>query len=574
MVGTLPTRSACKFQEPNGVDNESCHETVGMGNNSAWRSAAKKRSRRSGNPRGGLDVREVLPRPAEGEKYLLTSPSNRTFPQGTNNHTLSSECGLSYNRALPRSMNRKGLMGQTSGSKGTQRFRLLFATSDDSALLDMGQELAPAFFISIAQSPEDLMSGIRHDDPEIIVVDVDTIAPNGKDFFAQVGEVRAVAPKALLVAISRTPLRKARQRTRAAGGDEFLLAPVDFAEMREYLLDAAEARTKRLEAEKLREEIKSKNSFCGLIGGSDEMRRVYEAVRRVAPGTSTVILRGESGTGKELVAHAIVSLSPRRDAPFVSVNCAALPENLMESELFGHEKGAFTGAHASRPGQIELAHGGTLFLDEIGSLGLSLQSKLLRVLQDRAVQRLGGKIAKKIDFRLISATNEDVEEMVKAGRFREDLYYRIHVIPIHIPPLRQRNGDVTLLIEHFLHIFSTANELPIKRIEPDAMDVLESNEWPGNVRELENLVQRLVLMTEGDTISVADLPKPLLQRSSAAQEKILVPEGGVDFDEEIQQIEIAYLTTALRRAGGKTAAATLLQIPVQRMKYLCRKYGL
>ena len=475
---------------------------------------------------------------------------------------------------LPTSRNHKALMGQVASGRATKRFRLLFATSDDSALVDMGQELAPAFFVSIANTPGDLMSGIRQNNPEIIVVDVDTVAPNGKEFFAHVAEVRAAAPGALLIAISRTPLRKARRRTRAAGGDEFLLAPVDFGEMREYLLEAAEARIKRLQTERLREEIKSKNSFCGLIGGSDGMRLVYEAIRRVAPGTSTVMLRGESGTGKELVARAIVSLSPRRDAPFISVNCAALPENLMESELFGHEKGAFTGAHTSRPGQIELADGGTLFLDEIGSLGLSLQSKLLRVLQERAVQRLGGKSAKKIDFRLICATNEVVEEMVRAGRFREDLYYRIHVIPIYVPALRERSGDVALLIEHFLNVFCTANELPLKRIEADAMDVLESNEWPGNVRELENLVQRLVLMTEGDTIRVVDLPQPLLRQSSAAQEKILIPEEGVNFDEEMERIEIAYLSAALRRTGGKTAAAALLYIPVQKMKYLCRKYGL
>ena len=464
-------------------------------------------------------------------------------------------------------------MGPTA-TRATPRFRLLFATTDDSALIDMGQELAPAFFLNLANTPRALISGIQQNDPEIIVVDVDTIAPNGDDFFTHVGEVRAAAPKALLVAISRTPLRNARKRTRAAGGDEFLLAPVDFAEMREYLLEAAEERTKRLEAEKLREEIKRKNSFCGLIGGSDEMRRVYEAIRRVAPGTTTVMLRGESGTGKELVARAIVSLSPRRNASFVSVNCAALPENLMESEMFGHEKGAFTGAHASRPGQIELADVGTLFLDEIGSLGLSLQSKLLRVLQDRAVQRLGAKSAKKIDFRLICATNENVEDMVAAGRFREDLYYRIHVIPIQIPPLRERHGDVALLVEHFLHVFCTANDLPMKRVEPDAMDVLEANPWPGNVRELENLVQRLVLMVEGETIRVGDLPQPLLQRSSSGQQKLLIPDEGVDFDQEIRHIEIAYLTTALQRTGGKTAAAALLRIPVQKMKYLCRKYGL
>src|SRR6516164_5515453 len=465
-------------------------------------------------------------------------------------------------------------MGRTATPGARQRFRLLFATSDDSALVNISQDLAPAFFISIANNSADLLSSIQQNNPEVIVVDVDTIAPHGKDFFAHIGEVRAAALRALLIAISRTPLRNARQRTRSAGGDEFLLAPIDFAEMREYLLESMEERSKRMEADKLRAEIEHKNTFCGLIGGSHQMRRVYEAICRVAPGTTTVILRGESGTGKELVARAIVSLSPRRDAPFVSINCAALPENLMESEMFGHEKGAFTGAHASRPGQIELADGGTLFLDEIGSLGLSLQSKLLRVLQDRAVQRLGAKSAKKIDFRLICATNENVEDMVAAGRFREDLYYRIHVIPIQIPPLRERHGDVALLVEHFLHVFCTANDLPMKRVEPDAMDMLEANPWPGNVRELENLVQRLVLMVEGETIRVGDLPQPLLQRSSSGQQKLLIPDEGVDFDQEIRNIEIAYLTTALQRTGGKTAAAALLRIPIQKMKYLCRKYGL
>ena len=196
------------------------------------------------------------------------------------------------------------------------------------------------------------------------------------------------------------------------------------------------------------------------------------------------------------------------------------------------------------------------------------------MLQDRAVQRLGASHAKKIDFRLICATNEDLEEMVTAGRFREDLYYRIHVIPIHLPALRERNGDVSLLLEHFLNVFCTANEVPPKRIDSAAMDVLESNPWPGNVRELENTVQRLVLMTEGESISVADLPRPLLRRSSAGQEKLLIPDDGVDFDQEIEQIEIAYLKAALNRTGGKTAAAALLRIPVQKMKYLCRKYGL
>ncbi len=232
-------------------------------------------------------------------------------------------------------------MALSAVARVKQRFRLLFATSDDEALACISQELAPSFFISIAATPTDLLSSIEQSNPEIIVLD-DTVVPEGTDLFSQISEVRSASPGALLIAISRRPLRKARQRTLEAGGDEFLLAPVDFDVLREYLLEAANERLNQLQEEQLREEIRSKNSFCELIGGSDEMQRVYDAIRRVAPGTTTVMLRGESGTGKELLARAIVSLGPRRDAAFISVNCAALPENLMESELFGHEKGAFT----------------------------------------------------------------------------------------------------------------------------------------------------------------------------------------------------------------------------------------
>lgn len=305
------------------------------------------------------------------------------------------------------------------------------------------------------------------------------------------------------------------------------------------------------------------------------MRRVYEVIQQVADSNINVLVRGESGTGKELVARALVALSRRARKPYIRLNCAALPENLIEAELFGSEKGAYTGATESRPGHIELADQGTLFLDEIATLTLPLQTKLLRVLEDRQVQRLGGRTLRKIDFRLICATNEPLEEMARTGKFREDLYYRIHVVPIQLPPLRERNGDLALLCDHFLQVHCLANEVPLKHLATDAMQVLEEYRWPGNVRELDNLVQRLVVTVRGDTIQTTHLPATMLAQSVEAQERILLPEGGVEFDEEIARYEMALLTAAINRSNGnKAAAARLLKLDGQRMKYLSRKYSL
>jgi len=343
--------------------------------------------------------------------------------------------------------------------------------------------------------------------------------------------------------------------------------------VRDVLNRALQKRALKIECRQRDCEQSERESFCDLIGASEPMGHVYDAIRRVAAGSSTVLIRGESGTGKELVAKAIVALGPRAKKPFVSLNCAALPDSLIETELFGHEKGAFTDAKTTREGHIELAHTGTLLLDEIATLSLALQSKFLRVLEDRVVTRIGGRSAKKIDFRLIAATNEDLEELVRAGRFREDLYYRINVVPVVLPALRDRPGDVPLLVDHFLRSYCAANNVPLKRLEPEVIQILEEDNWPGNVRELQNLVQRLVLMVDGPLIKVQHLPQRLLYDSAASQESMLIPEGGVDFDEEIAKIEVAYLTAALRRSdGSKIGAARLLRVDKQKLHYLCRKY--
>ncbi len=457
--------------------------------------------------------------------------------------------------------------------------RIAVMTTDESVMLAAQESLASDFHITLIDAEEGLTALQDEVAVEGVILDLDVSDGLADSAAELVRRLRAQDEDLVLIglirSLSKVTIKATRRKFLAAGMTNCYALPADFTEVREYLQQALEHRRREIEGRSIREEALSRYSFGELIGGSDEMRLVYDTIGRVAPGSTTVMIRGESGTGKELVARAIVASSPRCNEAFISVNCAALPETLIESELFGHEKGAFTGAHQASAGQIELADGGTLFLDEIGTLGLSLQSKLLRVLEQHTVQRLGGKAPKKINFRLITATNEDLEQAVQAGRFREDLYYRINVIPIFLPPLRERKGDIALLVDHFLRFYCAANSLPPKSMDTDALEVLEDYHWPGNVRELENLMQRLVLMVPGPMISVKHLPQGILYTSSVKQESLLIPEEGIAFDEEMARIEVAYLQAALNRTGGrKSAAAALLRVDGQRMKYLCRKYGL
>jgi len=463
----------------------------------------------------------------------------------------------------------------TASSWALEAPRVVVVTTDQAALPELEQSLSQSFNTTFLDSSEQILQLLTQQPLDAILLDIDTVARNANEGLEVLQQLRGINQDLVLVALTRSRSRNVRLRAGAVGADEFFVAPVDPQELQIVLERSIEKRSMETENRRLREQIAGKYSFCELIGSSESMQRVYDAVGRVANSSTTVIIRGESGTGKELVARAIVASGPRADKPFISINCAALPENLIEAELFGHEKGAFTDAHEARPGHIELAHTGTLFLDEIGTLPLALQAKLLRVLENQAVQRIGGKTAKKIDFRLITATNDNLEEAVQEGRFREDLYYRVHVIPIFMPPLREHPGDLTLLVDHFLRLYCAANNVPMKRVEAEVLEILEENPWPGNVRELENLIQRLVLMVEGPVIAVRDLPQQILYRSTTQKEALLIPEAGIDFDEEIARIEAAYLQAALRRTGGsKATAAKLLRLDKQRMHYLCRKYCL
>jgi DNA-binding NtrC family response regulator len=436
-------------------------------------------------------------------------------------------------------------------------------------------ELQPWCEVVVRDCYEDLARWTRENGVSAVVLDVDTIGEDSYGGIPVLQEMRQVNSEFTLVSVSRARSRSVEKLALDAGADAHFRTPLDIVEVRTAIVDGIRRRAEQAERKRSRQQVLEASRFEDFIGGSEAMRRVYDAIQQIAKSNINVLIRGESGTGKELGARAIVALSKRANKPFIRLNCAALPENLIESELFGHEKGAFTGATESRPGHIEMADGGTLFLDEIATLTLALQTKLLRVLEDHHVQRLGGRAIRKIDFRLICATNEPLEEMVRTGRFREDLYYRIHVIPVHLPPLRERVGDIALLCEHFLQVHCTANGIAVKRLTPEALGALEEHTWPGNVRELENLIQRLIITTRSDEIGPADLPARVVERSLAASEAILLPDGGTDFDGQIRQLELALLSTALRRGdGSKTAAARLLSLDVQRMKYLCRKYSL
>jgi len=454
------------------------------------------------------------------------------------------------------------------------RYRVVIVTTDERVPPEAETYLAADYDLHLLASWGELTAFVKKQPADAIMLDIDTVAERSEDGVEALAELRSAAPDLVLIALTRSNDRGLRHRAIEAVVDDYFVAPVDFAEVGVVLGRMLVKRAAEIEYRNQHSKEVERESFGELIGGSESMRRVYEAIRRVAESNTTVLIRGESGTGKELVARAIVSVGPRAQKPFISLNCAALPENLIETELFGHEKGAFTDARTARPGHIELAHTGTLFLDEIATLGLALQSKLLRVLEDRAVTRIGGHTAKKIDFRLITATNENLEEMVRAGRFREDLYYRINVVPILLPALRERQGDIPLLVDHFLRIYCAANNVPLKRLDPEVMQILEEDEWPGNIRELQNLVQRLVLMVDGPVIRVQHLPQRLIYDSASSQESLLIPEEGVNFDDEITRIETAYLVAALRRSNGsKIGAARLLHIDKQKMHYLCRKYS-
>ena len=370
--------------------------------------------------------------------------------------------------------------------------------------------------------------------------------------------------------------------------DALRLGATDYVEKGDKLKDELllrirkELARKRLQQENvlLKRTLGSSHSFSSIIGSSDAMVAIFQLIERIAPTSSTVLIAGESGTGKELVARAIHFNSPRKDRPFVALNCGALPETLLDSELFGHVRGAFTGADTNKKGLIEVAEKGTIFLDEIGEMSPMVQVKLLRVLQERKFRRLGGTEEVEADIRIIAATNRDLSRMVAEGRFREDLFYRINVIPLKLPALRERRDDIPALAEHFAARFAQQMGKAITGISGDAMRCLRQHGWPGNVRELENAIERAVALERTATILPESLPEAVFSGPSpaAAEPPLpgqpLLPAGAFDLEAHVARVEREYLTEALKQTQGvKTKAAERLGLTFRQFRYLLKKYG-
>ncbi|MEC4891351.1 MAG: sigma-54 dependent transcriptional regulator [Nitrospira sp.] len=389
--------------------------------------------------------------------------------------------------------------------------------------------------------------------------------------------VKSASPETVVLIITAFATADSAVEAMKQGAYDYLTKPFQVDEVQMIIRNALEKRRLTAENILLKREMASQSSFAQLVGQSDAMQKVFDIVRKVADSKSNVLICGESGTGKELVARAIHYNSVRSVRPFVAVNCSAVPETLLESELFGHMKGSFTGAISNKAGLFEVADGGTIFLDEIGDTTPTIQVKLLRVIQEREFRRVGGSQDVKVDVRIVAATNKDLEKAVADGSFREDLYYRLDVIPIRLPPLRLRAGDIPLLVTHFLERFSKESGKPAPTLTAEAMHVLLGHEWRGNVRELENLIERVVAFSTGVPVTEQDV-RGWLHRSVSPQSQGVpaeLPEDGLDLEGMISGIEKELLLKALERSKWvKKKAARLLKLNTRSFRYRLEKYAI
>lgn len=426
--------------------------------------------------------------------------------------------------------------------------------------------------VDLADSAESAVTLLQSASYDLVISDVKM---PGMDGLALLAHVRKFASDTAVIMVTAFSTAEHAVEAMKLGAYDYIAKPFNVEEIRIIVKNALDRRTLAKENLRLREEVRERYDFSGLIGKSKKMRDVYTLIEKVAGSLANVLIFGESGTGKELAAKAIHYNSPRKDKSFVAVNCGAIPETLMESELFGHQKGAFTGAVSDRPGLFEQAEGGTLFLDEIGEVPLQLQAKLLRVIQEREFRRVGGAESFKADVRLVAASNRELEEQVREGAFREDLFYRLNVVQVRMPSLRERQEDIPLLVEHFLKKYAGSNSEP-EIITPAALKLLMIYPFPGNVRELENLVERCVVLGSR-CVDRECLPPHVLnfQNPAPAGNDFIIPSEGMNLEAYLDGIEKSLLLQALERSGGvKKRAAELLGLSFRSIRYRLAKFGM
>jgi DNA-binding NtrC family response regulator len=445
---------------------------------------------------------------------------------------------------------------------------LILLIDDDQSLRRVIEYslLENGFAVRPAASGEEGLALFQTETFDVVITDITMPGMSGMEVLEK---VRTADPALPVIIITAYGTIESAVSAMKQGAFDYITKPFNRDELRITLDRALKMRRLEKENVRLRAEVIDRNLFNAIVGDSEKIREVIALAGRVAPSDATVLVTGESGTGKELLARGIHFSSGRAEGPFIAVNCAAIPENLIESELFGHVKGAFTGAVRDKEGKFELADGGTLFLDEIGDLRIDLQAKILRALQERTVDRVGGVTQVDLDVRVIAATNRDLERDVREGTFREDLYYRLSVVILHMPPLRERKDDIPLLAQHFLKKFSKGGT---STLAPDALSLLQSYGWPGNVRELENVIERASVLKRGDSVTVADLPEKLTRVGRSAVDIILnLPDDGISLEE----IEKTLIMKALERhKGNQTRAAEYLRITRPTLIYRMEKFGL
>ncbi len=447
----------------------------------------------------------------------------------------------------------------------TRSFRILVVDDEPAqGELVSGYLKKQGFDVAVAGSGEKALEFFRQEAFDLVLTDQKMPNMSGLELLKA---LRAINPETAVIVMTAFASIEAAVSSIKGGATDYLTKPLNLEELFYRIQKVSERHRLLAENRELREALQDRHRIEGIIGESGQMLEVVSLVRRVATSEATVLIRGESGTGKELIAKAIHYASPRASGPLVRVNCAALPETLLESELFGHEKGAFTGALTMRKGRFESADGGSLFLDEIGDLPLHLQAKLLRVLQEREFERVGSSRPIRVNVRILAATHGPLEAFMKTGRFREDLYYRLNVVTIFLPPLREKRQDLPLLIDHFVRLFAKRNGKTIRGLTHEARDALLRYDYPGNVRELENLIERAVVVTRDDVIGKGDLPLTVQEPEAEESKDTSLPVA-------VEGLERQMIRQAMVQSGGvQTRAAELLGISERALRYKLKKYG-